>query len=147
MSGLKNRFLYYYAIGFGSGLMPKAPGTFGTVIALPIAFLLSYLDFELQQLIYILLMILSIRAADIAGRHLSDHDHKSIVCDEIIGILPPLLYFSIEWWLAVFVLFRFFDILKPWPICLIDQHIKGPIGCIFDDVLAGLLVFPCLYWL
>lgn len=147
MSGLRNRILYIYAIGFGSGLSPKAPGTVGTLPALPMAFLLSYLDLGLQQLSYLLLLIISIIAADIAGRQLFDHDHKSIVCDEMIGILPPLLYFPIKWWLAIFILFRFFDILKPWPICYIDQHVKGPVGCIVDDLLAGLFVFPCLYWL
>ena len=128
------------ATGFGSGLSPYMPGTMGSIIGVIIAYGMVQLDVVSMWMCYGLLCILSYFAAADRGRLLNDDDHKSIVCDEIVGILPALLLFDFGWsWLAAFVAFRFFDILKPWPISYIDQCIKGAWGCLLDDVIAGLL--------
>jgi phosphatidylglycerophosphatase A len=122
------------------------PGTFGTLPAVFIAYFLISFDYKLQLVVYLLLLLTSYIAADTAGKKLGNSDHKQIVCDEIIGVLPLLLYFPTIQWFYVFVLFRLFDIVKPWPISLIDQKIKGAGGCLLDDIMAGACVFPCLYW-
>lgn len=121
------------------------PGTWGTIPALPIAWLLQG-PYLLGLIGYCLLLLLAYFAADILGKELGDSDHKSIVCDEIIGIMPALLLFETKYWLWAFIVFRFFDILKPWPIAYVDKHIKGAWGCILDDVLAGVLTLFLLFW-
>ena len=135
------------ATGLYLGRSPVAPGTVGTLLAFPLAWIMLYLPLNLQLLCYVLLAAVLTLAASIWGVYLKDSDHRSIVCDEIIGILPALLYFPLPLWPVIFLVFRFFDILKPWPISRIDQSIKGPVGCVLDDVVAGLCVFPCVYWL
>jgi phosphatidylglycerophosphatase A len=131
-----------FAIGFGLGLSPIMPGTMGTLLAFPIAYALNH---TYPYTGYILLCLLSYFAADLEGRRVNDHDHSSIVCDEVIGILPVLLWFPYLYWLAIFVLFRFFDIVKPWPISWIDRNVKGAMGCLLDDVFAGLATAIWIY--
>ncbi len=90
-------------------------------------------------------MIVSYYAARSLGELLGDSDHKSIVCDEIIGILPALIATPLTSWIIVFWVFRLFDIMKPWPIAWADSKVCGAIGCILDDVLAG--IFTLLFLL
>lgn len=136
-----------YAVGFGAGLSPVMPGTVGTLVAYPIAFIMTGLDHSYQALLYLVLLVLAYFAAHIRGKQLGDHDHSSIVCDEIVGIFPVLLYFPIGWlWFWAFVVFRIFDIIKPWPISYLDRHVSGAAGCLLDDIVAGLLAFVCLLW-
>lgn len=118
------------------------PGTMGTLLAFPIAYALAN---TYPYAGYILLCLLSYFAADFEGDRVNDHDHSSIVCDEVIGILPALLCFPYRHWLAIFVLFRFFDIVKPWPISWVDTNIKGAVGCLLDDVLAGMITGIIIY--
>lgn len=146
---------HFIAYGFGSGLAPKAPGTFGTLVAMPFWFLLSWLTPE--PAIYIaavvLLFIFGCWICGESARLLGLHDAPGIVFDEIVGFLItciPLLYLpagSAEWlWLiAAFVLFRFFDIIKPWPIRWLDRKVHGGFGIMIDDVLAGIFAALCLF--
>jgi phosphatidylglycerophosphatase A len=131
----------WLACGFGSGLAPVAQGTFGSLAAL-----LPWLGLRLLPLPFYLLVIvasfaLGVWACDVAGRALGVDDHRSIVWDEFVGqwiaLVPALLA---PWWavLAGFALFRLFDVWKPWPIGWLDRRLKGGLGVMADDVLAGL---------
>lgn len=130
----------FLALGFGSGLAPKAPGTFGTLAAIPFYFLLA----ELTPLYYLIgLIILSAAGVYICGKAASDvgvHDHPAIVWDEFVGYFITMFMIPISWQtvLVGFILFRLFDILKPWPISFIDKKMTGGMGIMFDDILAGL---------
>jgi phosphatidylglycerophosphatase A len=128
------------ALGFGAGLAPKAPGTVGTLMALPFFLLLHPLGWMAVGVGGCVFFLVGVWAADVTGRALGVADHGGIVIDEIAAFLLVLAV-SPEgwgWWLAAFVTFRFFDILKPWPIRLADRHIKGGFGVMFDDLLAAL---------
>ncbi len=131
-----NALLKFYGRGFGLGLMPYMPGTWGTLPAIPIAWLCPDV-WGVKLGLYVTLLLISFLAADVLGKALGDSDHKSIVCDEIIGILPLLLWTGPQYWLAAFLLFRLFDIVKPWPISWVDNHVTGALGCLLDDLLAG----------
>lgn len=111
----------------------------GTIVGIVIAYALIQIQPIFMWLSFVGICCLSYVAAHDRGKQLKDHDHKSIVCDEIVGILPALLIFDfgVQWFYA-FVFFRFLDIAKPWPISYCDQQIHGAIGCLLDDVLAGL---------
>ena len=135
------------AFGFGAGLAPRAPGTAGTLAAIPV-----YLAFsQFSQGIYLLLVVavgvagvwLCQRAAD----RLGVHDHPGIVWDEFAGFLVTMIAAPRSWlWILVgFALFRLFDIWKPWPISWADRHCKGGLGIMLDDLLAGGLAAVVLY--
>lgn len=133
------------ATGVGVGLSPYMPGTMGTIVGVFIAYGLTALSPVNIWICYLIICVLSYFAAHDRGLQMHDHDHKSIVCDEIIGILPVLVMYDYGWkWLTAFIVFRFFDILKPWPISFCDQQIKGALGCLLDDLLAGVLTFVVL---
>ena len=128
------------ATGFGLGLLKPMPGTWGSLMGIPIAYGLQGLPFLTVGLLYGMMLVIAYWSADQYGKHLNDSDHSSIVCDEIVGIIPMLWYvpFGIHW-IWVFLLFRALDILKPWPICWVDKNVPGAMGCLLDDLLAGLL--------
>ena len=139
--------IHFLALGFGSGLAPKAPGTFGTLAAIPVFLLLSLLT-PWPYLIVVLL--LSIAGIYICGKTASDvgvHDHGAIVWDEFIGFFITMFMvpLSISSILVGFILFRVFDIFKPWPISLADKKLHGGFGIMFDDVLAGLLSLAIMH--
>jgi phosphatidylglycerophosphatase A len=129
----------FIAYGFGSGLAPKAPGTFGTLVALPIYWLIqdwsiwAYLSFVLVA--FIAGIWLCQRAAD----WLKNDDPSGVVWDEIVGYLVAMVFAPSgwQWMLLGFVLFRFFDIVKPWPVSLADKKLHGGLGIMLDDVIAG----------
>ncbi len=128
------------ALGFGSGLSPVAPGTFGTLAAVPLYLLLQPLPLIYYLAILIVTFLLGIWLCDVTARQLGVHDHPGIVWDEFVGYWITMLMAPTGWlWVAVgFVLFRCFDILKPWPIRWIDQRVGGGFGIMLDDVLAGI---------
>jgi len=138
----------WLACGLGSGLTPVAQGTFGSLAALLPWLLLRQLSIPLYVLVLLVSFAIGVWACDIAGRALGVDDHRSLVWDEFIGqwiALIPLLLpalptsFSTWWWLlAGFVLFRLFDVWKPWPIRWLDRHLKGGMGVMVDDVVAGI---------
>lgn len=138
---------HWLAFGLGSGMSPKAPGTAGTVAALPIWWL--FLD-GMPLLPYIGVLIAGLAFGVVicerTSEYLGVHDHGGIVWDEWIGMWLTLLLVP-EGWLWVvyaFVLFRIFDILKPWPINWLDKRVKGGFGIMIDDVLAGVMAWIVL---
>jgi len=141
--------LHLLAFGFGSGLAPKAPGTFGTLVALPLYLVLQPLPIYLYLALVALGFIAGIWICGVTSRDLGVHDHGGIVWDEIIGYLvtmtlaPPAWW----WWLVGFVLFRFFDILKPWPIGWLDARVTGGFGIMLDDLVAALYAGVIMFML
>jgi phosphatidylglycerophosphatase A len=138
------------ALGFGSGLAPKAPGTFGTLAAIPFFFLLLLLPTWDYLLTLVVCSALGVYLCQVAAEQLGVHDHPAIVWDEFVGLwitLTPLVFLGFEWyWLLLgFVLFRFFDIVKPWPISYFDQHVQGGLGIMLDDIVAGAVAGLCLW--
>jgi phosphatidylglycerophosphatase A len=133
---------HFVALGFGSGLAPRAPGTFGTLAALPLFWLLLQTGLGLPALLAVIAagFALGIWACAVTGKDLGVSDHGGIVWDEIIAMWLVLAFTPANWlgWLAAFGLFRFFDILKPWPIRFFDQRLKSGFGVMFDDLLAAL---------
>jgi phosphatidylglycerophosphatase A len=134
------------AFGFGSGLIPKAPGTAGTLAAIPFFLVLSQLPLYTYIAVIIIAFAMGIYICGQTSKWLGAHDHGGIVWDEFVGLWITLIGAPAEWpWLlAGFVLFRLFDMLKPWPISLADKHIHGGFGIMIDDVLAGIAAFACL---
>jgi phosphatidylglycerophosphatase A len=132
--------IHFLALGFGSGLAPKAPGTFGTLAAVLLFFLMS----GLTPLVYgLLVLVVCISGIYICGKAASDvgvHDHGAIVWDEFAGFFITMFMVPVSWQsvLVGFILFRIFDIAKPWPISIADKKLTGGFGIMFDDVLAGL---------
>lgn len=131
---------HFFAFGFGAGLSPYAPGTVGTLVALPLFFLLRDLDPVIYFSLVAVLYAAGIWLCDIAGKALGVPDHGGIVWDEIVAFLlvlhfspPTLLGYTVA-----FLLFRLFDIWKPFPIRYADQHIHGGGGVMFDDLLAAI---------
>jgi len=138
---------HFLAFGFGAGLAPKAPGTFGTLIAIPIFILMGiFLDHVAYLALTVALVVLGIWVCDITDKTLGTNDHGAIVWDEITGYLLTMFMAPVNWWaiLAGFLLFRLFDIVKPFPISWFDKHLKGGFGTMFDDVLAGVYAWFCL---
>ncbi len=128
------------AFGFGSGLAPHAPGTFGTLAALPLYWLLIQGPWLFFAAFVLVANLAGIYWCDRTARELGVHDHPGIVWDEIAGFLITLLMIPQGWtWvLAAFLLFRLLDIWKPWPIRWVDRRVGGGFGIMLDDVLAGL---------
>lgn len=132
------------SLGLGSGLAPKAPGTFGTLMAVPIyLFLLQPLSDAVYLAALIALTGLGVFLCGQTAKALGVHDHPAIVWDEFAGFwLTAYLLPEGWWWLvAAFVLFRLFDIVKPWPISWLDKRMKGGFGIMIDDIVAGLFAW------
>jgi len=134
------------AFGFGSGLSPFAPGTMGTLVAVPFIFALKSLGTPAFWIVLILLFLLGIWLCDQVSHKLGVHDHGGIVWDEMVGYWLSMAFVPLQWqWLlAAFVLFRFFDIVKPWPIRQLDQKVSGGFGIMIDDVVAALFTIIIL---
>jgi phosphatidylglycerophosphatase A len=134
------------ALGFGSGLVPVGPGTAGTVVAIPVYLLLQPLDLVVYLAIVMLAFIAGIGICAHTARRLGLHDHSAIVWDEIVGYLVTMTAApgGWEWVVGGFVLFRIFDIAKPWPIRWLDRHVHGGLGVMLDDLLAGVFAAAVL---
>lgn len=134
-----NRLFLLLATGFGTGYSPIAPGTLGTLIAVPIYYFLSNISSPIYEITLIGFFFLSIWVSGNAEIAFGKKDDRRIVIDEVIGFLitmhwvPKNIYFI----LIGFLLFRFFDILKPFPIRRLEKRLKGGFGVVLDDVLAG----------
>ncbi|HIE54618.1 MAG TPA: phosphatidylglycerophosphatase A [Chromatiaceae bacterium] len=142
---LKNP-LHLLAFGFGSGLAPVAPGTFGTLAAIPLYLLMAQLPLAGYLLVLLLVILVGIPVCAHASRDLGVHDHPGIVWDEFAGFFLTMSAAPAGWpWiLAGFALFRFFDIFKPWPIGWLDARVGGGLGIMLDDLLAGLYAWLVL---
>ena len=129
----------FLGLGFGSGLAPVAPGTFGTLAAIPIYCLMQNLSLTIYLVLTIIAFIVGIWICQQSADWLGKEDPSAVVWDEIVGYLITMIAAPTGWlWIVIgFVLFRFFDILKPWPISLADREIHGGLGIMVDDVIAG----------
>ncbi|WP_417760165.1 phosphatidylglycerophosphatase A [Shewanella sp.] len=138
--------IHFLALGFGSGLARVAPGTFGTAAAIPVVLLMSLLPQSGYVVVTFFACVLGIYICHKTSKDLGVHDHKAIVWDEVAGYMITMFAAPITWhWLlAGFVLFRIFDILKPWPIRWLDRNVDGGLGVMADDILAGVLSFICM---
>ncbi len=143
--------VHLLSLGFGTGLAPFAPGTFGTLIGLPLFLLIAPLPLVAKIVLYAFLFIIGCWFCAKTGKALASHDHSAIVWDEIVAMAIVLEFAPSGWiwWAIAFLLFRFFDILKPWPISLADNaHGKSELAAGFfvmlDDILAALCAVICL---
>ncbi len=136
---LKNP-IHFLALGFGSGLAAKAPGTFGTLAAVPLYLLLAQLPFSWYLAVTLVCVLAGIYICDKAAKDMGVHDHGAIVWDEVAGLLITMIAApaGVLWLVVGFVLFRLFDIIKPWPIRWLDAKVEGGFGIMIDDVLAGI---------
>lgn len=143
---LGDRLSLVVATFFGTGLAPVASGTVGTLAAIPLAWLVSLLSLPLQILTVSAVTVLGMVAAHRAGRLYGVVDSGRIVIDEVAGFLVTLLAvpFTPANVVAAFLLFRLFDITKPWPVSFFDQKVKNGAGVVLDDVVAGVFARGCL---
>ncbi|HSX50258.1 MAG TPA: phosphatidylglycerophosphatase A [Cellvibrio sp.] len=137
---------HLFAFGFGSGLVKKAPGTFGTLAAIPFFLLLQNLSWPLYLSWLLVAFALGVFWCDRSSKALGVHDHGGIVWDEFVGFWITMFMAPSGWiWILLgFFLFRFFDILKPWPINWLDKKVHGGFGIMIDDTLAGIYALVVL---
>ncbi|MEJ2764252.1 phosphatidylglycerophosphatase A [Photobacterium sp. MCCC 1A19761] len=144
---LKNPW-HLLATGFGSGLSPVVPGTMGTLAAVPFYLLMAELPFTLYLLLILVASLVGITICQKTSDDMGVHDHGSIVWDEFVGFWITMAVAPVvnwQWLLAGFVLFRFFDMVKPWPISWLDKHVHGGLGIMADDLLAGVMAMISLW--
>jgi len=139
--------IHFLALGFGSGLLPKAPGTFGTLAAIPLYLLLAPSSVSIYLVSVIVMSIAGIYICGQAAKDAGVHDHGAIVWDEIVGFLITMFMIPLSWksFIVGFILFRIFDIFKPWPISFIDKNVHGGLGIMLDDIIAGLAALACMH--
>lgn len=143
--------IHLLAFGLGAGKAPVIPGTFGSLPAIPLYFLLENLTIWPYLGVVFVMFIVGVYVCHITSRDMGVHDHSGIVFDEIVGMLITYIALPAGWvWLVTgFVLFRIFDIWKPFPIRQVDKNMGGGMGIMFDDVLAGiyaLLTLQAIYY-
>lgn len=139
--------LHFLSLGFGSGLIKPAPGTWGTLVALPVWWLFASTSLVIYLLILLVTFLLGIYLCGYTAKAMGTHDHSSIVWDEFVGVWIALCLVPISWVgvILAFVFFRLFDIWKPWPINHFDKHMHGGIGIMIDDVIAGVFACACTH--
>jgi phosphatidylglycerophosphatase A len=139
--------IHFLALGFGAGLVPRAPGTAGTLVAVPLIMFIGSFGWNALAIAALLMSVSGVYICDASAKKMGVHDHPGIVWDEITGFAITMLAVPLTWYwlLAGFVLFRFFDIVKPWPIREADHSLKGGLGIMLDDVIAGVFAGVILY--
>jgi phosphatidylglycerophosphatase A len=143
----RGRWAVFLATGLGVGTIPFAPGTFGTLMAVPIYLVLSHASTALYAEVVLLLFVIGMVACQIAGDLLGEHDHPAIVWDEVVGFLITMFLAPPGWaWILVgFALFRLYDIWKPFPLRHVDRHWRSGFGTMADDALAGAYAWLSLH--
>jgi phosphatidylglycerophosphatase A len=149
---LKNP-LHLLATGFGSGLSPVIPGTIGTLAAVPFYLLLVQLPFPMYVVAVVASCFIGIKICQVTSDDMGVHDHGSIVWDEFAGfwltmMVVPLFKIPADdwkWLITGFILFRFFDMVKPWPIGWLDKRVHGGLGIMLDDIVAGVMTAISLW--
>jgi phosphatidylglycerophosphatase A len=139
--------IHFVAFGFGAGLAPRAPGTAGSVVGLLFAWVQLGLPLVWQLSAVAAAIALGIYVCGESARRLGRHDYSGIVFDEIAGVMLAALAVpekSVFWFVLLFVLFRIFDIAKPWPIRDVDHRLGGGLGIMLDDLMAALYAALCL---
>lgn len=139
----------FFALGCGLGLVPRAPGTFGTLGGYLLVLPLLELPLQVALLVLVLTFVWGCKICDEAGSALGVPDHGSIVWDEIVAFALVLLVVpkTALAWGAAFLLFRFFDIAKPWPINVVDARFKNGFGVMLDDLVAAIFAIALYYGL
>lgn len=140
---------HFLSLGFGSGLSPFAPGTAGTLMAIPLYyFSMMFLSPFGFLGLTVSITLIGIYLCDRTTRAMGVHDHPAIVWDEIAGYFVTMLFIPLSWTNIIlgFVLFRLFDIFKPWPISVIDSRMKGGLGVMMDDIIAGIYALTALHF-
>ena len=153
MNGSPNRLprprsvLHWIAFGAGAGLAPRAPGTAGTAVAIPIYAVLATQPITLYLLAVTFIATAGVWVCGRTARELGVDDHPGIVLDEIAGFLVTMTALPFDWpWIAAgFVAFRILDVAKPWPVSLADRKVGGGLGIVLDDLLAGALAGAALH--
>lgn len=142
------RVHHWISFGFGAGLAPVAPGTFGTLAALPLYWMLSQLSVSVYLAVVAVLFGIGVWACGRTAQDLGNKDPSVIVWDEVVGYLLTMAGAPLGWpWvIAGFAAFRLFDIWKPWPIYWLDRRVPGGLGIMLDDVAAGAMAW-ILLWL
>lgn len=132
--------IHFLAFGLGSGAVPWAPGTFGTLAAIIPFFWFQQLALPWYLLMLVVTTAIGIWLCDRTSKDIGVHDHGGIVWDEFVGFWLTMFMAPAGWeWIVVgFILFRIFDIIKPWPIKWADQKVSGGLGIMLDDILAGI---------
>ena len=135
-----NRLILFITSNAGLGYAPVAPGTFGTLAGIPVFWLLAPLPPVMFALTWAALTALACWTADLAGKHYGVTDDKRIVIDELVGYLATVAFLPFSWHTAIaaFILFRIFDIAKPFPVSWVDRTMKNGTGVVLDDVVAGI---------
>lgn len=138
---MQRKIVKYLACGLGLGLIPVAPGTFGTLLGIPFAFYLHRYGFFSYMLVTLLFTVFAVMIAELAGPIFDESDSPKIVIDEVAGFLVTMTWLPMTWQslLIGFVLFRLFDAWKPGPIGYLDRKVKGGLGVVIDDVAAGIV--------
>lgn len=138
--------IYFVAFGFGAGLSPLLPGTMGTLIAIPFYLLMRQLSWQLYLIIVVVSFVVGVWFCDQTEKMVQQSDYSGIVWDEIVGYWATMFLAPSGWqWIFLgFVLFRLFDIIKPWPISWVNDHVHRGFGIMFDDLLAGLLALAVI---
>jgi len=129
------------ALGFGTGLYKKAPGTLGTLVAIPLFLVINKIDTSFQLLFVVMVFILGIWSSNVASKSLKLKDPSCIVIDEIAAFLLLLILIdpSLYQLIYIFILFRLFDIWKPYPISWLEKRYSGGFGIMIDDIAAALM--------
>lgn len=143
----------FFALGFGSGLLPKAPGTWGSVLALGLyCIIFPKLSLNWATVVLLVSFLVGIWFCAAAAAELGAHDHGAVVWDEFVGQWMVVLYLQHIGGLSLlsslsigFVLFRLFDIVKPWPIRWFDRNVHGGLGVMLDDVLAAIMAISVVF--
>jgi phosphatidylglycerophosphatase A len=127
------------ATGFGLGYLPKAPGTWGTLLALPVHYLIVKLPSPGYAVAIAIISFIAVITAGAAEKITDKPDPGIVVIDEVAGMLIAMIAIPAHpvAWLLAFILFRFFDILKPFPVNFFDQRFHGGLGIVLDDLMAG----------
>lgn len=139
--------VHWLALGFGTGLVPKAPGTAGTLVAIPLILLTAPYSFLVKLVILVAISLVGIYLCGKSAELLGVHDHGAIVWDEIAGFYLTALFIPVTplWLILGFISFRIFDIIKPWPIKQLDAQVHGGLGIMVDDIIAGIFAGGILY--
>ena len=141
-----NKIILFLATNAGLGYAPVASGTFGTLMGIPVFYLLASLDPAGYGAWWLIILLLAFWSADKAGKIFAVTDDGRIVIDELIGYLTAVAFLPFSWATAIagFLLFRFFDIIKVWPASWFDTQVKNGFGVVMDDVVAGVYAAVCL---
>jgi phosphatidylglycerophosphatase A len=143
---LKEAFILLLSSWFGVGRLPLAPGTWGTLGAVPLVLIISYFGPIPAVISLAVIILLAVWTSDISQKVLGKDDPPEVVIDEVAGYFVAVFLLPFSWWSFIlgFLLFRIFDILKPFPIRMIHKKVKGGIGICLDDIVAGVYANVCI---